>query len=92
METLITMFYVTFSEHYVEHCQQQEKHQRTTEVIICKKQIKRILHCECNHLIFMLTSSATDCLAHVFFTWLYIIVLLIPSPQNITNACVHRKM
>lgn len=34
----------------------------------------------------MLTSSATDCLAHVFLTWLYIIVLLIPSPQNITNA------
>lgn len=32
------------------------------------------------------TSSATDCLAHVFLTWLYIIVLLIPSPQNITNA------
>lgn len=39
----------------------------------------------------VLTSSATDCLAQVFLTWLYIIVLLIPSPQNITNACTRKK-
>lgn len=43
------------------------------------------------HYALVLTSSATDCLAHVFLTWLYIIVLLIPSPQNITNACTLKR-
>lgn len=34
-----------------------------------------------------LTSKATDCLAQDFFTWSYMMVLLMPSPQKMTNAC-----
>lgn len=33
-----------------------------------------------------LTSKATDCLAQDFFTWSYMMVLLMPSPQKMTNA------
>lgn len=32
------------------------------------------------------TSRATDCFAQDFFTWSYIIVLLMPRPQKITKA------
>ena len=37
--------------------------------------------------VFVLTSRATDCLAHDFFTWSYMMVLLMPRPQKMTKAC-----